>query len=70
MEDIFAKLIRKEPNFEIIGKDQQILQVLLIPQQSIFTRGNSILYLSTNLSSDIKLPNSNIMTILSKIRYI
>ncbi len=69
MEDIFGKLFAKESNFEILGKEQQILQILLAPQQKIITRESSILYMSSNLKTK-SINDANSLGFLNKINKI
>ena len=61
MEDIFGKILKKDPNFEFIGKEQQILQLILSPQGSIFTRASNILYMSSNLNQNSNLATTSIV---------
>lgn len=49
MEEIISKILKKEPNFEFIGREQQVLQILLGPQHKIITRPSNILYFSSNI---------------------
>ena len=52
MENIFRELnVLKEIKFEIIGKDHQILQIVLMPNEKVVTTNGSILYYSPNLKS-------------------
>lgn len=72
MEDIFGKVFAKESNFEILGKEQQILQILLAPQQKIMTRASSILYMSSNIKtkSNIDIKTLGIFNRIYKMMYV
>ena len=66
MESIISKVLKKEPNFEFIGKEQQVLQVLLAPQQKIITRPSNVLYFSNNIKSTSQTsPPNNFTNFLS-----
>lgn len=39
----------QEAKFEIIGKEHQILQIILFPGESIETYTNALIYMSPNL---------------------
>lgn len=54
MEEIISKILKKEPNFEFIGKEHQVLQILLAPSQKIITRPSTVVYFSNNIK-----PSSN-----------
>lgn len=45
----------KNSKFEIIGKDHQILQLILYPNDSINLRPGSIVYQSTNIKCQFDL---------------
>lgn len=49
MEEIISKILKKEPNFEFIGKEQQVLQILLSPGHKIMTRPSTVVYFSNNI---------------------
>jgi hypothetical protein len=44
----------KEPKFEIIGQDHQILQILLYPNDSISMLDGSVIYTSSNIKIKAK----------------
>ena len=46
--------------FEIIGKDHQILQIILMPNEKVVTTNGSVLYYSPNLKSIEKKLHSSI----------
>jgi len=62
MEAIISKVLKKEPNFEFIGKEQQVLQILLAPQQKIITRSSNALYFSTNIKPSSQATTQNQFT--------
>jgi uncharacterized protein (AIM24 family) len=56
-------MIEEEPKFEIIGKNNQLVQVLLPPGDKIETAPSSVLYSSSNIK--IKEKDSNLWSIFS-----
>jgi hypothetical protein len=44
----------KEPKFEIIGQDHQILQILLYPSEAISINNGTVIYSSPNIKQKIK----------------
>ena len=62
MEEIISKILKKEPNFEFIDREHQVLQVLLSPQQKIITRPSNVIYFSNNIRPYSQNPPSNYLT--------
>ena len=49
MKKIIEQNLPNEINFEIIGNEKPILQIILLPGQSIMTRANNTIYSSDNI---------------------
>jgi hypothetical protein len=44
----------KEPKFEIIGQDHQVLQIILYPSETFSINNGTVLYSSPNIKQKIK----------------
>lgn len=50
MENLINEKNYEEPLYELIGNEQQTLQLILMPNQKIFTRKAHVLYMSDTVN--------------------